>query len=302
MKYTSLAFFMLLLLASCDTKQDSTTYTPATCTYTYADSCDHLLVSLSLELPTGQDSISQGIRDSLLADFVQTVAEPGYSDDNTEGIKHIDSHDPQVVVEHYGKEVYRQLLRMAKSDYNERMAYVESDTTLSTEDKNRIREEVPQWNYTLNVNKENETERFVTYNSQIYCYYGGAHGGVVGSGPMTFDLSTGHKIERFLRSESAIALQPLLRKGLRQYYSCNGETISETELNEHLQIEGNLIPLPQRTACPNSTADSLILTYGQYEIACYADGMPSLRLAVKDVEPYLTPEARALLTRKAPRQ
>lgn len=294
-KYTPLTLLLLLLLASCAAKQDSTPYDPATRTYTYADSCDHLLVSLSLELPIGQDSISQGIRDSLLADFVQTVTEPGYSDDNTEGIKRIASHDPQVIVEHYGKEVYRLFLRMAMSDYEERMAYVESDTIISIEDKKRIREEIPQWNYTLTVNKGGETERFVTYNSQIYCYYGGAHGGVAGSGPMTFELTTGHKIEHFLRKDATVALQPLLRKGLKQYYSWNGETISEAELNEHLQIEGSIIPLPQHSACPNITGDSLILTYGQYEIASYADGMPSFSLAVKDIESYLTPEAHKLL-------
>lgn len=297
MKYSPLHLLFLLLLTSCATKQSTPDSTPdgPTQTYTYADSCEHLLVSLSLELPTGLDSASCVVRDALLADFVRSVTEPIYSDDNNKGISPIDSHNPQDIIEHYGREIYRRLLSMAQSDYNDRIAYLDSDTTMTEEERDRIRAEVPQWNYTFTTQRTDVASSYIVYDSQIYCYYGGAHGGVTGTGPMTFDLHTGHKIEHFFRPDVAIAMQPLLRRGLQLYYSWNGETISDAELNEHLQIEGSLIPLPQHTPCPNHTGDSLTLTYGQYEIACYADGMPSFKVAVKDVASFLTPEAQKLL-------
>ena len=69
--------------------------------------------------------------------------------------------------------------------------------------------------------------------------------------------------------------------------------MSEEELKEHLQLEGDLIPLPAWTPYP--TADGLCFVYQQYEIASYADGMPAFTLPFDEVQPYLTPEARAIL-------
>jgi hypothetical protein len=37
-----------------------------------------------------------------------------------------------------------------------------------------------------------------------------------------------------------------------------------------------------------------VFTYQQYEIASYAEGMPSFVVPYPDIEPFLTPEAKAL--------
>lgn len=275
---------------------EGTTEDEGTQVYTFKDSCQHLIVSLSLSLPLGKDSIGMQIRDSLIADFILNVNQPVYGEDDDWGIPPYkgDNSDAQAIVDHYGREVYDYLLKLAQSDYEERMQYLKEDSTITEEEKKSIMADVPQWAYDLSITKVTDTQRFVVYQSQAYIYCGGAHGGITGTGALTFDTQTGKKIGRFVKADAASALQPLIRKGLRQYYAEYGDTITDGELSERLQIQDTMIPLPQDAEYPNATADSLIFTYGQYEIACYADGMPSFKLSVKDLMPYLTPEGKAL--------
>lgn len=265
--------------------------------YCFKDSCEHLTLSVSLELPLGEDSASMQIRDSLIADFTRSASQPGYSEDGTPQIKPFegDGKDAQSIVDYYGKAGYDKLLSMAMSDYDDRIKFLDEDTTMLEEDKERIRKDIPMWAFDLNVSKTTDTLNFVVYDSQIYCYYGGAHGGITGTGSMTFSKETGSKVEQFIKTDATASLQKLIRKGLIQYYREAYDTINDKELSERLQIEGTMIPQPQRTPCLNATGDSLIFTYGQYEIACYADGMPSFILPVKDLTPYLTPEGKALI-------
>ena len=85
----------------------------------------------------------------------------------------------------------------------------------------------------------------------------------------------------------------MLVKGLLGYYGEFDLKMSEEELKEHLQLEGDLIPLPVWTPYP--TPEGLCFVYQQSEIASYADGMPAFTLPFDEVQPYLTPEARAIL-------
>lgn len=264
--------------------------------YNYKDSCQHLNLSIALELPQGTDSASLQIRDSLIADFIRYTEERDY-DEGAEKIKPFDgSYDnPQDLVNYYGKATYDRLLKMAMSDYDMRISYLDEDTTLTEDEKESRKNDVPMWGYQLNIKKLTDTLNIIIYHSQLYCYYGGAHGGVVGTGPMTFSKTSGKKICNFIKADAAATIQPMIRKGLLLYYSELGDNITDEQLTERLQIEGAIIPLPQATPYPNETADSLIFTYGQYEIACYADGMPSFRLAIKDLMPHLTNEGRNLI-------
>lgn len=268
-----------------------------TVTYCFKDSCAHLNFSLSLEVPAGTDSVSMQICDSLVAEFVRSVRRPGCYDDEDPGIAPCDYHreDIQALVDHYGHAAHDRLLQMAMDDYKSRLAYLDESPDLTDEDRERIKNDIPQWAFEFAITRTISTAAFVVYNAQAYCYYGGAHGGVIGSGDMTFDMGTGHKIGCFIPEDATDRLQPLLRQGLLRYYSECGDTITDAELSDRLQILGTVIPLPERTPCPNAAADSLIFTYGQYEIACYADGMPSFTLSVQDLLPCLTPEARTLL-------
>lgn len=295
-----ISFFILaLLLLSCASKngEQVSSIDAGTKTFCYKDSCQHLIFSLSLELPAGDDSASIQIRDSLIADFIRNVQSPGFSEGD-DRIKAFDGDmsDAQSIVDYYGKAAYQRLLDMAVSDYKDRIQYLDEDTTFTEEDRERIKNDIPQWAFDHSIRKTTVTPSYTTYYSQTYCYYGGAHGGVTGTGAITFANNTGNKIERFLNADATKALQPFIRKGLIRYYSEAGDTITDSQLSERLQIEGSLIPQPANTPYPNEAGDSLIFTYGQYEIACYADGMPSFRIAVKDLAPYLTEEARKILS------
>lgn len=275
--------------------------TSGTQVFTFKDSCQHLVVSLSLELPAGTDSASMQIRDSLIADFILNTCRPGYDEDNTFCLQayHGDMTDAQAIVDHYGKADYDFLLQQATADYEERMRYVEEDSTMTDEDKAAIRDDTPQWVFDLSIAETVHTQNFIVYQSQAFVYYGGAHGGVAGSGSLTFDRETGKKISRFVRNDATRSLQPMLRRGLLRYYGEYGETLTDGDLSDRLQIDGDIIPLPTNIPCPNATGDSLIFTYQQYEIACYADGMPSFMISLEDLMPYLTTEGKALLSKTA---
>lgn len=293
-------FIFATCLFSCagnKTAGDDSAIDAGTKVYAFKDSCQHLTLSLSLELPLGEDSASLQIRDSLIADFINSVSQPGFSEEGTNIIKPYTGNmtDAQAIVDYYGKADYAYLLNLAKSDYEERVKYVSEDTTIDEETRQSILEDIPMWAYDLNVNKMTDTLGYVVYYSQAYVYYGGAHGGITGSGALTFDKSTGKKIERFIDSNKTKDIQPFIRKGLLEYYRMAGDTITDSQLSERLQIESKEIPLPSRAAFPNASGDSLTFVYGQYEIACYADGMPAFKLPIKDIEKYLTPEGKALL-------
>lgn len=298
-KYTFIIYsLMAAFLFSCAGKKTVENVSDAdTKKYCFSDSCEHLIVSLSLELPQGNDKATLQIRDSLIADFMRGSKQTWYEEEEGETIQPYkgDMSDIQALVDYYGKAYYDKLLKLATDDFNERSKYINEDSTLTEAEKEEQLKDVPMWALDFKVEKMSDTLDVMIYNSESYVYYGGAHGGIIGTGAITFDKRSGNKISRFLRSDATAALQPLLRKGLMQYYLEYGDTITDEELTGRVQIEGELIPLPVQTAFPNATKDSLTLTYKQYEIACYADGMPSFRLAVKDIEKYLTEEGKKIL-------
>lgn len=304
----TLSLFMALLsvviiTASCGTRSvgnESPTTDAGTKVYAYKDSCQNLLFSLSIELPLGKDSTSLQIRDSLIAEFVSFISRPGFIEEGTPSIKPFagDADDIQGMVDYYGKAANDELLKSALSDYEQRMQYLDEDTTMTEDDRQRIKQDVPMWalEYKLSM-ISSDTLDIVTYDSQAYVYYGGAHGGVIGSGAMTFDKLTGEKISHFIDPAATERIQPMLRKGLLQYYAEVGDTISDSQLSERLQIEGTVVPQPHNTPSLNLSCDSLVFVYGQYEIACYADGMPSFRIPVSELIPYLTPQGKNIIDR-----
>ena len=302
------ALFSLLLLAatlSCTgqkTNVAAASAAPASAApevYTFADSCRHLLVKLSLELPAGTDNATRQMREALIADFMANCRQPGYDQENTFAVKpYSDKMDnPQAIVDYYGKADYDYLLAQAKADYNERVEYVDENPNLSAAERESIKNEVPRWTFEMSIKKETDAPRWAVYQSQSYVYYGGAHGGVTGSGALTFNKATGKKISRFVREDATGAIQPLLRRGLLQYFHAADYDVSDSNLNSCLSISDGIIPQPADTPCPNAAGDSLLFTYRQYEIAPYAAGMPNFSIPVKDLMPYLTPEGKALLTK-----
>lgn len=77
----------------------------------------------------------------------------------------------------------------------------------------------------------------------------------------------------------------LLKKGLKEYFSVT----TDNQLQEVL-FDGN-IPVRTPGSSPWVVNDGIMFQYGAYEIAPYAAGMPQALISIKDLTPYLTPEA-----------
>ena len=87
-------------------------------------------------------------------------------------------------------------------------------------------------------------------------------------------------------------MQPLLKKGLKEYFNENADEKIKTDqqLMEQLMLpeeSKGLIPLPAWTPSPDEKGKGLVFTYQQYEIACYAVGMPSFVLTWEELKPFL---------------
>ena len=150
----------------------------------------------------------------------------------------------------------------------------------------------------MSVKKYSETKQFVTYYSFYYLYEGGTHG-MAGRYGATFDKQTGKKLGNPVNFKNIKALQPLLRKGLKEYYygflKDNGETPSPAAIQEYMNdlfIGNGVIPKPSITPCLVEKGVEII--YGQYEIAPYMHGMPTFTIPYSKIAKYLTPEARRL--------
>ena len=262
----------------------------------YADSTAHSYLTLHAELPVPADAASKAIRGKLV-DMMDTqlsqitFGEPQRYFPRFEG----NTDDTEALMAYYKDQTLALIGRLSQEDADEREPYIREDGDLSEEEKAEILANSPAWGYEFNLKKLADTLGYVVFQSQNYIYQGGAHGGITGDGYLTFDRKSGRFLEATVDPACTAEIQPLLVKGLLGYYGEFGEKMSEEELRERLQIEGDQIPLPAWTPYP--TPEGLCFVYQQYEIASYADDMPAFVLPFNEVEPWLTPEARQLLGR-----
>ena len=197
------------------------------------------------------------------------------------------------LVMYYRDKALEAIGQLSQEDYDERVNSIEENDGLTDGQRKEILADMPGWEYDFSLLKDRETDRYVVFLSQDYVYLGGAHGGVVGRGGLTFDKKEGALVEKMVDSASLDAVQPLLRKGLSQYFSDNEMEVAPEELDNILFLETGVIPFPAWTPYPSE--EGLVFTYQQYEIAAYAAGMPEFTVPYADILPYLTPEAKALL-------
>ena len=138
--------------------------------------------------------------------------------------------------------------------------------------------------------KTDETERYVTYSYMQEGYAGGAHGWHIAQG-QTFRKSDGRRIDYdIFREESKDELTELVKDNIfSQYFESDAK-----EMESLLTMENNdFFPLPQ--AAPYFTADGVVFIYQQYEIACYAAGLPNCVISYDLIEPFLTQAGRWLV-------
>lgn len=292
-----------LSFASCGNKnaetaeiEDAFAYPLEIENYTFSDSSKYANISIKAVLPVAKDSISQVIRDSLVNIIGNSIR--SYQGSQMEDSKPLiakyngDEKDAKSMLDYYSKAVSKLLNSQAKEDYDERVKYWEEDTTLTEEQRKEFKEGVTPWDYSMDVTKTSEDSTFVVFNDTEYAYIGGAHGGVFGWGGITFRFSDGSIVKGFLKDNVVKAMQPLLKKGLKEYFNENADEKIKTDqqLMEQLMLpEENkgLIPLPAWTPSPDEKGKGLVFTYQQYEIACYAVGMPSFVLTWEELKPFL---------------
>lgn len=264
--------------------------------YTFSDSSKYANISIKAVLPVAKDSVSQVIRDSLVNIIGNSIR--SYQGSQMEDSKPLiakyngDEKDAKSMLDYYSKAVSKLLNSQAKEDYDERVKYWEEDTTLTEEQRKEFKEGVTPWDYSMDVTKTSEDSTFVVFNDTEYAYIGGAHGGVFGWGGITFRFSDGSIVKDFLKDNVVKDMQPLLKKGLKEYFNENADEkiTTDQQLMEQLMLpeeSKGLIPLPAWTPCPDEKGKGLVFTYQQYEIACYAVGMPSFVLTWEELKPFL---------------
>ena len=155
--------------------------------------------------------------------------------------------------------------------------------------------------YDIRLNKEAETDSYVTYHCFSYVYLAGAHGSTF---ERSFNIvkATGKKLSQVVDTARVKDLQPILRKGVLSYLNQqsgnesqteNEEQITDAQLNDYLFIENGIIPLP--SSSPYLAKDGVHFIYQQYEIGPYVMGLVSFTVPLEKIKPYLTGEALKLL-------
>lgn len=248
---------------------------------TWKDSTAYALVSVSLEVPTGNLPSGTVIRQHLLS-IVEGEARE-LCDDSTVTM----AYDPAPgisLAECYGRPIAIAYNKESKEvqEFRKSTAQDGDDTTI-----------IPYYAEII-LQKELQTDKYVVFHSTGIIYTGGAHPIEHGAGHLTYSLKDGQLLEQVVDSTRLADLQPLLREGLTQYFTANGADES-MKLEDMLLIDGNVIPLPAHQ--PYFTADGLAFEYKQYEIAPYAAGMPSFVIPYEKAKPFMTPKAKGLLSK-----
>lgn len=287
-------FFLLaaicLILPGCSRHS----HTVATESYEFEDSVFSTRATMNVELPSElTDPICKNIYDDLCRVLHEQIISVSDSDDDSAVEVFDNTGDPSSMVSYYGKKLLELIGELSMADFNERKEWVEQDSTLTEEEKQEIIVSYPGWEFDVEVNLVDQTERYVVFLSQNYIYMGGAHGGMTGAGYQTYDIRSGKRLESFLKDGVEDEMQSLLEEGLISYFKDCGQECTRETLRDYLFLDDERIPLPEYLPFP--TQDGLGFMYQQYEIAAYAIGMPSFNISYDKVLPYLTPEAVDLL-------
>lgn len=262
--------------------------------FEFADSTAHSHLTIQAELPVPGKGAAGEIRTKLLEVMDGQLSHIGtYEEDRMFPAFDGSTDQSEALMAYYRGKAQEVISRLSQEDFDERVQSIEENDGITDEERAEILSDMPGWEYDFSLLKTGETDRYVVFLSEDYIYLGGAHGGLIGRGPLTFDKKDGHLVTEFLNPGLLEEIQPLLRKGLVTYFSDDGETVQPDQLDDWLMLENGLIPFPAWAPFPSE--EGLVFTYQQYEIASYAAGMPNFTLSYDEILPFLTPEAKQLL-------
>ena len=264
-------------------------------TLNYEESAAHADLSIKVELPVvGQGAVAERIRAALVEVMDEQLSHIGsYEEERMFPAYEGDRDKTDLLLDYYRGKALETIGKLSQEDYDERVLSIEENDGLTDGQRKEILADMPGWEYDFNLLKERETDKYVVFLSEDYVYLGGAHGGIIGRGGLTFDKKDGLLVEKILDPACLDEIQPLLRKGLTQYFNAEDMEMTPEELDNVLFLETGVVPFPAWTPYPSE--DGLVFTYQQYEIAAYAAGMPNFTIPYDDIRPYMTPEAKALV-------
>lgn len=141
-----------------------------------------------------------------------------------------------------------------------------------------------------------QTKTYVTYFYETYHYGGGAHGYLTQVG-FTFRKSDGRQIP-LLKNTNSPKLSKIIKEGVRRHFSERPDKpLSDDELLEFLFTDEksvlNHLPLPGNA--PYLSDTGMVFLYTQYEIAPYSSGIIKFEVPFKDIRPFMTDEAKAMV-------
>lgn len=285
MRFTLVAAGMALMaLAGCKSgpaksgtaaaEQDSVQQTAAFATDSIAF-CEQkdstLKCSVVVDYPSGDDSLSVGVRRYVAGELARLFLPTMQEEDEPAAVFKGAKEDGKALVDFYGKLNFGYL----KSQYAEL-----KDLGIAG------------LSYDLGIRKTGETDRYLTYETSCYVFLGGAHGSAV-CYPVNIVRSTGRVLAATVDTLKQKALQPILRRGVKEYISkAENRKIKDRDLQNMLFVEHGIIPLP--ATVPVLTPEGLRFVYQQYEIGPYALGMVEFTVPYADVKSCLTQEAAEL--------
>ena len=143
----------------------------------------------------------------------------------------------------------------------------------------------PRSEYEENYSLSEQTDKYVTYTTEGYLYTGGAHEMPWYNGT-TFSKIDGSIVGYDLFEEPELLIELIAENIERQYFA-------------KYEAEDLFLEYETITALPNNEpwieTDSVVFCFQPHEIASYAAGIPLCKIALADLEPYLSEKGKSLL-------
>ena len=178
------------------------------------------------------------------------------------------------------KTLKQSILHWMLNDTEDPVAYVETQKNAFFEDDGSE----PRSDYEENYTLTEQTDKYVTYTNEGYMYTGGAHAMPWYNGT-TFSKLDG-SIVGYDLFEAPERLIGLIAKTIEEQYF--------TKIDGDDFLLWDEIPaLPDNETWIET--DSVVFCYQPYEIAAFAAGMPLCKIALVDLEPYLSAKGKTFL-------
>lgn len=243
---------------------------------TFNDKGEGYSCQVKVDYPNGNASLDKATRQFIVETLAQMGPMSGMNPDEKKPEYKGDMSDGKAALKYFG-EKYGKCL---KSGYDDIKEYNEGS-------------EAPMpHSYEVGIRKAYDANKFLTYEVTSYTYLGGAHGSSTNY-QVNIDKETAKIVEQTIDTTKTKEMQPLLRKGVIEYFKECGEDISDDKLNDMLFIDNNTIPMPAFQ--PALTEKGLRFMYQQYEIGPYAIGIVSFTVPYDKIKTFMTKEALKLI-------